>query len=185
MSACWRPGVQRPIGQFCAHQGWLPCSPVAAPIRRVRARLVMRRRPRSAIGSGVMRLRINSSGRPRRLMGRQPGPWARAPHDVTLQHSRRAVSTRHSCWCGQRWPPRALGRHWDHPAPRRRRAGVLCRIWWPMGTSLGRAVAPPMAGDESLQPVGPGAGRRLVRLRLRASPRRWLGPDAGIWTWLC
>ena len=31
MSARWRLAVRRPIGQFCAHEGWLHGVPVAAP----------------------------------------------------------------------------------------------------------------------------------------------------------
>jgi hypothetical protein len=31
MSARWRPAARRPIGQFCAHEGWLHGVPVAAP----------------------------------------------------------------------------------------------------------------------------------------------------------
>jgi hypothetical protein len=31
MSARWRLAVRRPIGQFCAHEGWLHSVPVAAP----------------------------------------------------------------------------------------------------------------------------------------------------------
>jgi hypothetical protein len=31
MSACWQPAVRRPIGRFCAHEGWLHGVPVAAP----------------------------------------------------------------------------------------------------------------------------------------------------------
>src|SRR5690349_14512095 len=31
MSAHWRLAVRRPIGQFCAHEGWLHGVPVAAP----------------------------------------------------------------------------------------------------------------------------------------------------------
>lgn len=32
MSAGWRSGAQSPVGQFCAYQGWLQRSPVAASI---------------------------------------------------------------------------------------------------------------------------------------------------------